>query len=55
LTAIRSAPAAIRSSYITLADAQKLQFDLAPPQRACSSRVAQRTGRPDTVNAVVAR
>ncbi|TIP10433.1 ABC transporter permease [Mesorhizobium sp.] len=41
--------------YITLQDAQKLQFDLAPPAtRVQLARGAASTGR-DTVNAVVAR
>ncbi len=41
--------------YITLADAQKLQFDLAPP--AARVQIARGTGAAsrDTVNAVVAR
>lgn len=43
------------AAYITLADAQKLQFDLAPP--AARVQLARGTGSPsrDTVNAVVAR
>lgn len=43
------------AAYITLADAQKLQFDLAPP--AARVQAARGTSGPsrDTVNAVVAR
>lgn len=41
--------------YITLPDAQKLQFDLAPPAQRVQLARGSGTGNRDTVNAVVAR
>jgi len=41
--------------YITLPDAQKLQFDLAPPAQRVQLARGAGAANPDTVNAVVAR
>jgi putative ABC transport system permease protein len=41
--------------YITLDDAQKLQFELSPPAQRVQSARGASVANPDTVNAVVAR